>query len=252
MRESSNRWRSSVRTACSRTAAAGRASVPGRSTVGVLRSVRRSRSPVRGETVSVESGVRVRSPDGATLCTPVPTVPVGGREEDSPGRVDPASRPDRSDGRRSPDRRIEVRSLEEPEDGLSGRTELDTSGVEVDPLGGSVATRSGLDSVLGAIRRTREFLTTRPGLGRPEARGRAGTHGIRRSGRCGTDLAADAARGIRTDVAAARGGLGSLKDRPAAFRTACDIRRAFSRRRHRVRWPRRTASERSFPTRRRA
>lgn len=50
-----------------------------------------------------------------------------------------------------------MRSLKEPEDGLSGRTELDTSGVEVDPLGGSVATRSGLDSVLGAIRRTREF-----------------------------------------------------------------------------------------------
>lgn len=88
----------------------------------------------------------------------MPAVPVGGREEGSPGRIDPASRPDRSDGRRSPDpRRIEARSLAEPEEGLSGRTELGTSGVEVDPLGGSVATPSGLDSVLGATRRTREF-----------------------------------------------------------------------------------------------
>lgn len=50
-----------------------------------------------------------------------------------------------------------MRSLEEPEDGLSGRTELDTSGAEVDPLGDSVATRSRLDSVLGETCRTREF-----------------------------------------------------------------------------------------------
>lgn len=50
-----------------------------------------------------------------------------------------------------------MRSLNEPEDGLSGRTELDTSGVVIDPLGGSVATRSGLDSVLGETCRTREF-----------------------------------------------------------------------------------------------